>query len=99
LAVRISALFKIFFFLYCQCSLLNVGWRAAAEQIGEIYKLRAEQVEDPLLDAVGVLEFNYKNARDMLQRTRHVLTRFLQVLPEEKERHANHEPEKACRCV
>jgi hypothetical protein len=65
--------------------LLNVGCRAAAEQIGKIYKLRAEQAEDPLLDAVGVLEFNCRNARDMLQRTRHVLTRlFFKFFPKKK---------------
>jgi hypothetical protein len=60
---------KIFLFLHCLYSLLNVGCCAAAEQIGEIYKLHAEQAEDPLLDVGGVLEFNCRNARDVLQRT------------------------------
>jgi hypothetical protein len=67
---------KIFLFLHRFYSLLNVGCRAAAEQIGEIYKLHAKQAEDPLLDVVGVLEFNCRNARDVLQRTRHVLMRL-----------------------
>jgi hypothetical protein len=76
---------KIFLFLHRLCSLLNVGCRAAAEQIGEIYKLHAEQAEDPLLDAIGVLEFNCRNARDVLQCTQHVLTRlFFEFFPKKK---------------
>jgi hypothetical protein len=54
--------------------LLNIGCRAATEQIGDIYKLHTEQADDPLVDVVGVLECNCKNARDVLQHTRHVLT-------------------------
>jgi hypothetical protein len=55
---------------------MNVDCRAAAEQIGEVYKLRADKAEDPLLDAEGFLESNCRNARYVLQRTRHMLTRF-----------------------
>jgi hypothetical protein len=54
--------------------LLNVGCRATAEQIGDVYKLHADKGEDPLLDAVGVLGSTCRNARDVLQCTRHVLT-------------------------
>jgi hypothetical protein len=67
------------------CTLLNVDCRVAAEQIGEVYKLRADKAEDPLLDADGVLESNCRNARDVLQRTRHMLTRlFFEFYPKKK---------------
>jgi hypothetical protein len=63
--------------------LLSVSCPPTAEQIGEIYKLRAEKA--PLLDDVGVLESNCRNARDILQRTRHVLTRlFFEFFPKKK---------------
>jgi hypothetical protein len=56
------------------------------EQIREIYKLCAEQSDDPLVDAVGVLECNCRNAWDVLQRTRHVLTRlFFEFFPKKKD--------------
>jgi hypothetical protein len=44
-----------------------------AEQLGEIIKLLLGNAKDPLLDTVGVLESNWRNVRNMLQRTRHVL--------------------------
>jgi hypothetical protein len=66
--------------------LLSVGCRAAAEQIREIYKLHAEQSDDPLVDAVGVLECNCRNAWDVLQRTQHVLMRlFFEFFPKKKD--------------
>jgi hypothetical protein len=46
----------------------------AAIQLGEVWKLQQESSKDPLLDAVEVLESNWMLARDVLQRTRHVLT-------------------------
>jgi hypothetical protein len=49
---------------------------AAAEQIGEVYRLHADRAKDPLLDVVDILESNCKNAKNLLQRTRHVLTRL-----------------------
>jgi hypothetical protein len=45
----------------------------AAEKLGEVWKLRQGSAKDPLLDVVDVLESNWKLARDVLQRTRHVL--------------------------
>jgi hypothetical protein len=32
--------------------------RDAAEQLGEVWKLRLESAKDPLLDSVGILESN-----------------------------------------
>jgi hypothetical protein len=58
---------------------------AAAQQIGEVYKLHADRVKDPLLDAVDILESNCRNAKNLLQRTRHVLTRlFFEFFPKKK---------------
>jgi hypothetical protein len=34
----------------------------AAEKLGEVWRLRQADSEDPLLDAVGVLELNWKLA-------------------------------------
>jgi hypothetical protein len=48
----------------------------AVEKLGEVWKLRQESAKDPLLDAVQVLESNWRLARDVLQRARHVLTRM-----------------------
>jgi hypothetical protein len=48
----------------------------AAEKLGEVWKLWQESAKDPLLDVVEVLESNWWLARDVLQRTRHVLTRI-----------------------
>jgi hypothetical protein len=57
-------------------SLAYLYSRDAAEQLGEVWKLWLESAEDPLLDSVGVLESNWRLARDVLQQTRHVLTRM-----------------------
>jgi hypothetical protein len=48
----------------------------AAEKLEEVWKLQQERAKDPLLDAVDVLESNWKLARDVLQQTRHVLIRM-----------------------
>jgi hypothetical protein len=45
----------------------------AADQLGEVTKLRLESAKDPLLDSVEVLESNWRIVRDIHQRTRHVL--------------------------
>jgi hypothetical protein len=39
----------------------------AAEKLGEMWKLRQGNSKDPLLDAVDVLESNWKLAWDILQ--------------------------------
>jgi hypothetical protein len=58
----------------------------AAEKLGEVWKLRQESVEDPLLDAVDVLESNWKLARDVLQQTGHVLIcMFIRLFPRKKD--------------
>jgi hypothetical protein len=58
----------------------------AAEQLGEVWKLRLESAKDPLLDAVEVLESNWRLARDVLQQTRHVLTHmFVRLFPRKKD--------------
>jgi hypothetical protein len=57
----------------------------AAEKLGEVWKLQKESAKDPLLDAVEVLESNWRLARDILQRTRHVLTRmFVGLFPRKR---------------
>jgi hypothetical protein len=67
------------------CTLLIGGCRAAVEQIGEVYRLRAYNAEDPLLDVVDILESNCRNARDVLQSTRHMLTcLFFEFFPKKK---------------
>jgi hypothetical protein len=48
----------------------------AAEKLGEVWRLRQADSEDPLLDAVGVLELNWKLAHDILQRVCHALIRL-----------------------
>jgi hypothetical protein len=61
-------------------------FRDAAEQLGEIIKLRLDNTKDPLLDTVGVLESNWRNVRNVLQRTRHVLPRlFVGLFPKKKD--------------
>jgi hypothetical protein len=45
----------------------------AAEKLGEVWRLQQVNSKDPLLDAVDVLESNWKLAQDALQQTRHVL--------------------------
>jgi hypothetical protein len=52
----------------------------AAEQLGEVIKLCACTTKDPLLDAIAMLESNCRNARNVLQKTRHVLTRLFPEL-------------------
>jgi Fe2+ transport system protein B len=41
----------------------------AVEQLGEVIRLCAGEAKDPLLDVVGLLESNYRNVRNVLQRT------------------------------
>jgi hypothetical protein len=58
----------------------------AAEKLGEAWKLQQGSAKDPLLDAVDVLESNWKLARDVLQRTRHVLIcMFVGLFPKNKD--------------
>jgi hypothetical protein len=44
-------------------------FRDAAEQLGEVIKLRVGAAKEPLLDVIGVLESNCRNARFVLQKT------------------------------
>jgi hypothetical protein len=58
----------------------------AAEQLGEVMKLRLECAKDPLLDSVDVLELNWRIVRDVLQRTHHVLPRLsVRLFPKKKD--------------
>jgi hypothetical protein len=58
----------------------------ATEKIGESWKLRQPNTEDPLLAAVDLLESNWKLVQNVLQLTHHVLTRIFIVLwPKKKE--------------
>jgi hypothetical protein len=58
----------------------------AAEKIGEVWRLQQGNSKDPLLDAVDVLESNWKLARDILQRTRHVLIHmFVRLFPKKRD--------------
>jgi hypothetical protein len=58
----------------------------AAEKIGESWKLRQPNTENPLLAAVDLLESNWKLIQNVLQLTRHVLTRtFIVLWPKKKE--------------
>jgi hypothetical protein len=42
--------------------------------------------KDPLMDTVGILESNWKNGRNILQHTRHVLPRlYAGLFPKKKE--------------
>jgi hypothetical protein len=38
-----------------------------AKKLGEVWKLQQESAKDPLLDAVEVLESNWRLVRDVLQ--------------------------------
>jgi hypothetical protein len=56
----------VFYFSYlCVCD--------PAEKLGESWRLQEANPKDPLLASVDVLESNWKLARDILQRIRHVL--------------------------
>jgi hypothetical protein len=58
----------------------------AAEKLGEVWKLQQESSKDPLLDAVDVLESNWKLAWDVLQQTRHVLIcMFVGLFPKKRD--------------
>jgi hypothetical protein len=58
----------------------------AAEKLGEVWKLQQGSAKDPLLDVVDVFESNWKLARDVLQRTRHILTRmFIGFFPKKRD--------------
>jgi hypothetical protein len=48
----------------------------AAKQLGEVIRLHEGEAKDPLLDSVGLLDSNYRNVRNVLQKTRHVLPRL-----------------------
>jgi hypothetical protein len=54
------------------------------QKLGEIIKLRLDSAKDPLLDTVGVLEMNWRNVRNVLQQTRHVLPRLFAGLFQRK---------------
>jgi hypothetical protein len=61
-------------------------FRDAAKKLGEIMKLHLESAKDPLLDSVDVFESNWRNVRDVLQQTRHVLPRlFIRLFPKKKD--------------
>jgi hypothetical protein len=60
----------------CHSFLTSCALCDTAEQLGEIMKLSLDNPKDPLLDTVGVLESNWRNVRNILQRTCHVLPRF-----------------------
>jgi hypothetical protein len=65
--------------------LLTCDFRDPAEQLGEIIKLHLDSAKDPLLDIVSVLESNWKNVRNVLQQTRHVLPHlFIGLFPKKK---------------
>jgi hypothetical protein len=56
-----------------------------AEKIGESWKLRQPNTEDPLLAAVDLLESNWKLVQNVLQLTRNVLIRmFVRFWPKKK---------------
>jgi hypothetical protein len=65
------------------CSILylhaNPEFHATVEQIGETFSLREDRAKDPLFDVVELLESNCKNARMVLQNTRHALTRLFGI--------------------
>jgi hypothetical protein len=59
----------------------------AAEKIGESWKLRQPNTEDPLLAAVDLLESNWKLVQNVLQLTRRMLTRiFVGLWPKKNEK-------------
>jgi hypothetical protein len=58
----------------------------AAEKLGEVWRLRQGNSNDPLLDSVDVLVSNWKLARDVLQQTHHVLIRmFVGLFPKKRD--------------
>jgi hypothetical protein len=58
----------------------------AAKKIGESWKLRQPNTEDPLLAAMDLLESNWKLVQNVLQLTRRMLSRIFIVLwPKKKE--------------
>jgi hypothetical protein len=58
----------------------------AAEKLGEVWRLQQGNSKDPLLDAVDMLESNWKLARDVLQLTLHVLIHmFVGLFPKKKD--------------
>jgi hypothetical protein len=70
----------VFYSLYLSVNmplLNNFVFCDAAEQLGEIIKLHLDSPKDPLLYTVSVLESNWRNVRNVLQRARHVLPRLL----------------------
>jgi hypothetical protein len=57
----------------------------AAEQLGEVIRLRAGDAKAPLLDVVGLLESNFRIFKSVLQHTRHVLPRlFAGLFPKKR---------------
>jgi hypothetical protein len=61
-------------------------FHAVAEKIGETFLLREDRAEDPLFDAVEVLDLNCKNVRMVPQNTRHALTRLFRIFfPKKKD--------------
>jgi septum formation inhibitor-activating ATPase MinD len=58
----------------------------ASEKLGEFWRLRQASSKDSLLDAIDVLESNWKLARNIIQQTRHVLIcMFVGLLPKKKD--------------
>jgi hypothetical protein len=58
----------------------------AVEKLGEVWKLWQGSAKDPLLDAIDMLESNWKLAWDVLRRTRHVLIRmFVGLFPKKRD--------------
>jgi hypothetical protein len=57
-----------------------------AKKIGESWRLRQPNTEDPLLAAVDVLESNWRLVQNILQRVRHVLIHlFPELFPKKNE--------------
>jgi hypothetical protein len=93
-AICMSVGSKFFVLSLCLAKFISVDmlfsaylcFRDAAEQLGEVWKLWLESDKDPLLDSVDILESNWRLARDVLQRTRHVLTHmFVGLFPRKKD--------------
>jgi hypothetical protein len=80
LLVVSSLLVVVFYLRYSNLSsclfLISCDFYDAAEQLGEIIKLCLNNIKDPLLDTVGILESNWKNVGNVLQQTHHVLPRL-----------------------
>jgi hypothetical protein len=58
------------------CLLICLCLCGTIEKIGESWKLRQPDTEDPLLAAVDLLESNWKLVQNVLQLTRNVLIRM-----------------------